>query len=181
MKNVVKSVLLLIIACFFVLSCSDEEFEETVDNTSSEKAYIEISRRILGENIEVTIPGKETGLWAKIKSWFSKKYQHIKFENDEFNKLFSAYATNEFEAYKILTPDVMEQFVHLKENTYGDIDIRLLNNRLYVRFLSGDGFVPSLFNKKGEMNSIVSSLAVLEEVQKTMHNVKNIIEKKDLS
>ena len=39
----------------------------------SGKAYIEISRRILGENIEVTIPGKETGLWAKIKSWFSKK------------------------------------------------------------------------------------------------------------
>ena len=39
----------------------------------SGKAYIEIARRILGENIEVTIPGKETGLWAKIKSWFSKK------------------------------------------------------------------------------------------------------------
>ena len=39
----------------------------------SGKAYIEIARRILGENIEVTIPGKETGLWAKIKIWFSKK------------------------------------------------------------------------------------------------------------
>ena len=39
----------------------------------SGKAYIEIARRILGENIEVTIPGREKGFWAKIKSWFTKK------------------------------------------------------------------------------------------------------------
>ncbi len=38
----------------------------------SGKAYIEISRRILGENIEVTIPGREKSFWNKIKSWFSK-------------------------------------------------------------------------------------------------------------
>ena len=39
----------------------------------SGKAYIEIARRVLGENIEVTIPGREKGFWAKIKSWFKKK------------------------------------------------------------------------------------------------------------
>lgn len=39
----------------------------------SGKAYIEIARRVLGENIEVTIPGREKGLWARIKSWFTKK------------------------------------------------------------------------------------------------------------
>ena len=39
----------------------------------SGKAYVEIARRILGENIDVTIPGKDEGLWAKIKSWFKKR------------------------------------------------------------------------------------------------------------
>ena len=38
----------------------------------SGKAYIEISRRLLGENIEVTIPGTEKGLIAKIKRLFGK-------------------------------------------------------------------------------------------------------------
>ena len=38
----------------------------------SGKAYIEIARRILGENIDVTIPGKKQGLWEKIKGWFKK-------------------------------------------------------------------------------------------------------------
>ena len=36
------------------------------------KAYIEISRRLLGENIEVTVPGKETGFLAKLKRLFGK-------------------------------------------------------------------------------------------------------------
>lgn len=39
----------------------------------SGRSYIEIARRILGENIEVTIPGREKGFWAKIKSWFTRK------------------------------------------------------------------------------------------------------------
>ena len=38
----------------------------------SGKAYLEIARRILGENIDVTIPGKKQGLWEKIKGWFRK-------------------------------------------------------------------------------------------------------------
>ena len=38
----------------------------------SGKAYIEIARRILGENIDVTIPGKKQGLWEKIKGFFRK-------------------------------------------------------------------------------------------------------------
>ena len=36
------------------------------------KAYIEISRRILGENIEVTVPGKETGFFARLRRLFGK-------------------------------------------------------------------------------------------------------------
>lgn len=39
----------------------------------SGKAYLEIARRILGENIEVTIPGREKGFWSKIKRLFGIK------------------------------------------------------------------------------------------------------------
>ena len=69
--------------------------------------------------------------------------------------------------------------VHLKKNTYGDIDIRLLNRMLYVRFNSGDGFVPSLVSEKREKESIVASIAVLEEVINVMNNVKKLLESKN--
>ena len=38
----------------------------------SGKAYMEIARRILGENVDVTIPGKDEGFFTRIKSFFSK-------------------------------------------------------------------------------------------------------------
>ena len=39
----------------------------------SGKAYVEIARRILGENVEVTIPGrKKEGFWSKFKKNFKK-------------------------------------------------------------------------------------------------------------
>ena len=111
--------------------------------------------------------------------FFADDFISIKFENDEFNKLFSVYTDNELLTYKLLTPDVMEEFVKLKKSTYGDIDIRIINDKLFVRFLSGDGFVPNLFNKKSERNSIISSIAVLDEVISVMNNVKKIIDEKN--
>ena len=38
----------------------------------SGKAYLEIAKRVLGENIEVTIPGREKGFFSKIKRIFKK-------------------------------------------------------------------------------------------------------------
>ena len=38
----------------------------------SGKAYIEIARRILGENVEITIPGREKGFFGKVKNIFKK-------------------------------------------------------------------------------------------------------------
>ena len=39
----------------------------------SGKSYLEIARRILGENIEVSVPGKEKGIFAKIRNIFKRK------------------------------------------------------------------------------------------------------------
>ena len=38
----------------------------------SGKAYIEIAKRVLGEKIEITIPGTEKGFFAKLKQLFRK-------------------------------------------------------------------------------------------------------------
>ena len=38
----------------------------------SGKAYTEIASRILGENVEITIPGKKEGFFAKVKNFFTK-------------------------------------------------------------------------------------------------------------
>ena len=44
----------------------------TKEKAPSGKAYIEIARRILGENIDVSMPGKKEGLFGKMKGLFAK-------------------------------------------------------------------------------------------------------------
>ena len=39
----------------------------------SGKAYLEIARRILGDNIEVTIPGRDEGFFTKLLNFFRRK------------------------------------------------------------------------------------------------------------
>ncbi len=48
--------------------------EPSVTNTKSMsgKAYMETAKRILGEEIDVTIPGKEEGVWKKFKTFWIK-------------------------------------------------------------------------------------------------------------
>ena len=117
----------------------------------------------------------------KTTSIFSKDdCMSIKFENDEFNDLFMAYSDNEIQAYKILTPDIMEEFVNIKKAAFSDIDIRILNSNLYVRFPSGDGFDCSEIGKNTDRDKLCQSIAVLEDIMKTMDNIKSIIDKKNM-
>jgi hypothetical protein len=52
-----------------------------------------------------------------------------------------------------------------------------IDDKLYIRFLSGDGFTKS-FNKNVEKEKIMESIAVFQEALKVMEKVKEIIEKK---
>ena len=49
--------------------------EPAVSNRKSPsgRAYLEIARRILGDNIEVSIPGKDEGFFTKIANFFKRK------------------------------------------------------------------------------------------------------------
>ena len=42
------------------------------DKAPSGKAYTEIARRILGENVEVTVPGRKEGLFSKMRGFLAK-------------------------------------------------------------------------------------------------------------
>ena len=103
----------------------------------------------------------------------SKTFNKITLENDEFNDEFTCFSDNELTSYKILTPDIMEEFIKIKMNTIGDIDIRIVNDKLYIRFKNTNGF-------DGMGDDLFESVAVLEEIIKTMDKVKKIIDSKNM-
>ena len=58
---------------YIIIQTNKGEPVITNKKAPSGKAYMEISRRILGENIEVTVPGKEKGFFAKLRRLFKKE------------------------------------------------------------------------------------------------------------
>lgn len=106
----------------------------------------------------------------------SNYYIPIKLENTEFNDLFSAYTNNESIFHEVMTSGVVQRLVDLKKKVFCNIDIRILNDKLYVRFLSGNNFISSLFSYRMEKENIISSIAVLEEIFMVVNNIKETIE-----
>ncbi len=107
----------------------------------------------------------------------SDTFKMIKFENDDFNKMFVCFSDNELVAYKILTPDVMEQFINIRNNSVGNIDVRIINDKLYIRFKGTNGFDGS----EGSKEELFKSVTILDHVIKTMNNVKALIESKNMN
>ena len=58
---------------FIITQTNKGEPVVTNHRAPSGKAYIEIAQRILGENVDITIPGKDEGFLAKIKHFFARK------------------------------------------------------------------------------------------------------------
>ena len=185
--------------CLFPEMCDRFSSEDMITNTKNNFCYSDILvesehedsddrtyyiTEFAGSLAKINIKNTNCRIYlgsTKEKFIFGKNdYIRINFENDEFNDLFRACSNNELLAYKILTPDVMEEFVNIKKNTYGDIDIRIIDDRLYIRFLTGNTFDSKLFGKESEKKELLQSIAILEEVMKTMEKVKGIIENKNM-
>ena len=55
-----------------IIQTNKGESSVTNAKSMSGKAYMETARRVLVEDIEVTIPGKDEGAWKKFKSFWTK-------------------------------------------------------------------------------------------------------------
>ena len=158
--------------------CYADVFIESVDHDDEGTTYnVEFDGSLAKMNI--TDIGCTIILGGLGEKSFNKSdtFKMIKFENDEFNKMFLCFSDNELVAYKVLTPDIMEQFINIRNNSVGNIDIRIINDKLYVRFKGTNGFDGA----EGSKDELFKSVAVLDHIIKTMNNVKNIIESKNMN
>ena len=57
---------------FIITQTNKGEPVVTNNKAPSGKAYSEIARRILGENVEMNVPGKGEGFFTKVRGFFTK-------------------------------------------------------------------------------------------------------------
>jgi len=95
------------------------------------------------------VTGKSINSELKIKQNGSYRFGKNKLEMDssEFEKYFDVSATNEIIGMQLLTADVMEELIDLKNKTNMKYDIIISNNNIYLRFHCGKMFEPQALRK----------------------------------
>jgi len=85
---------------------------------------------------------------SKPLRWFSDRQNtsRIKLENETFNQRFNIYASDEHEAYYILTPHFMEKLIKLDDSLEGNLVVGFIDNEVHIALYNNkDAFEPSIF------------------------------------
>ena len=92
-------------------------------------------------------------IFAKLKlrkdklKLFGGGKERVELDSGEFEKIYDVYATDKIIAMQLLTADIMQMFIDFKENYKIAPEITLEENKLYIRFQTGNMFEP-ISNKK---------------------------------
>ena len=84
---------------------------------------------------------------SKPLRWFSDRQNtsRIKLENETFNQRFNIYASDEHEAYYILTPHFMEKLIKLDDSLEGNLVVGFIDNEVHIALYNNkDAFEPSI-------------------------------------
>ena len=119
----------------------------------------------------------------KENSWFknAKPYQfftqreetkHLKLESLEFNNMFDVYASDDHEAFYILTPHFMEKVIELNKRMDCQILIGFIDNKLHIAsYTSEDLYEPSIWDQIDE-----SYFAKVEEEIKMIIEIIDVLD-----
>ncbi|MES2417802.1 MAG: DUF3137 domain-containing protein [Bacteroidota bacterium] len=90
---------------------------------------------------------------STLGAWFSKNIYSfgdnniVELENEDFNKNFVVYSTDQIEARYILTPAMMDRIIDLNERSAYCISLSFIDSFLYIAFpLDNNYFEPPVFS-----------------------------------
>lgn len=105
---------------------------------------------------------------SSIGAWFSKNVfsfgdkNVVVLENDNFNKKFVTYSTDQIEARYILTPAMMEKISALDERSAYTVSVSFVNSSLYIAFpLDKNYFEPPVFKTLLKPDLLDKDMSVL--------------------
>lgn len=106
-----------------------------------------------------------------------KKFNKIKMESIEFNKVYKTYTTNDHTAFYVLTPHLMQALLDFEKNNKGHISFAFSGSKLYIAINNfRDTFELRLFRKidQSTVEEFKRDLFVIHEVVRELKLNKKI-------
>ena len=111
---------------------------------------------------------------------FTRNYNKVSIDNETFEKVYDVFSDNEILAMRILTPNITNEILNLRNKYHVHCEIKIDNDYIYFRFFVKELFGPFVFNKNKEALNIALSFKVIEGMQNIMGYLIKVIEEVDV-
>ena len=125
---------------------------------------------------------KSFGSWVNIINNRIKVFSrdnYISLENTEFEKIYDVFTGDKIKAMRLLTPDVTTRMIDLYNETGLYCEIKITDNKMYIRLYTSGLFELSFSNPEKEAKQIGSCIAVIDNVFKITENFIKELERLD--
>lgn len=159
-------------------STSDVRMEERIVSHNNGKRHVRYQPFFTGrwylfdfnKSFNGMIQVREDGLFEGPK--WRLRLSRVEMEDVTFNKTFRTYATNDYDAFYILTPPIMESMKQLERNHPGKMYFSFIDNRLTIAINGAqNSFEPSLF-RPIDQSFIAEQLADIKMIQSIVHELR---------
>jgi len=101
---------------------------------------------------------------------------YIDMDSEDFNKYFNVFTDDKILTMRLLTPDIMEMLVEYREKYNLHFEIALRDNKIYIRFFTGDLFEPSIFGDPMNKELLITYYCVLQFSLELTKKVNKVLE-----
>ena len=107
----------------------------------------------------------------------NRKFEKVKMESIEFNRVYNTYTTNDHTAFYVLTPHLMQGLLDFEKNNKGHISFSFIGSKLYIAINNfRNTFELRLFRKidQSVIDEFTRDLLVIHEVVRELKLNKKI-------
>lgn len=85
---------------------------------------------------------------------FDYEFERIEMESSTFEELFDVFTDNKIEAFKLLTPEVIDKMISFYEKLNIEYEIVIKGNKLFIRFHTGPMFEGNIIKESTDFDTL---------------------------
>lgn len=111
---------------------------------------------------------------------FGGPKDRLEMDMTEFEKMFDVKTDDKIKTMQILTADIMTELIQLVKTSKIKFEFYINNDRMHIRFHTGEVFEPEVFGKSMQLDKIRKYCDIVTAVKNVIEHICNVIENTEL-
>ena len=161
----------------YKINMAEVHTEDKRKDSDGDTHYVTLFHGLFAEiEIDKIVFGKLKLRKNELKLFGGNK-ERVELDSGEFERLYDVYATDKIMAMQLLTSDIMQMFIDFKEKYKITPELTLKENKLYIRFGTGNMFEAILMKKALDYTTLLEYYDTIKfTLDITKEFIKNVKE-----